>query len=208
MGVCERCRILCPSTIIRQGDEALCDVCETHRVRTLEAEHQQRKTRSALRSASASGCTSGPSPAADESTSAVSIPQEAQQPGADASDVTATIHPTDVTTQPHSKVDQAAADAQGPLSPAESLHCHSQFKVGRTSKGDMIRCCLCFRWHHEQCITDGFSWRTHRGGFAHHVAPYHQPCLPSVWHWFKCGTTCHKCWKLITPWWNQLNTYL
>ena len=113
-----------------------------------------RALRSAGSAASASGCTSGLRPAADESTSAASISQEAQQPGADASDVTATIHPTDVTTQPHGKVDQAAADAQRPLSPPESLHCHSQCKVGHTGEGDMIRCCLCFRWHHEQCITD------------------------------------------------------
>ena len=163
MGVCERCRKLCPSTIIRQGDEALCDVCETYQVRTLEAEHQQRKTRSALRSAgstaSTPGCTSGPPAAADESTSAVSISQEAQQPGPDASYVTATSHPTDVTTQPHGKVDQAAADAQGPLSPAVSWHCNSQCKVGRTGEDDMIRCCLCFRWHHEQCITDGSAMK-------------------------------------------------
>ena len=53
MGVCERCRKLCPNTITRQGDEALCDVCETPRVRTLQAEHQRRKTRSASRSQAA-----------------------------------------------------------------------------------------------------------------------------------------------------------
>ena len=53
-----------------------------------------------------------------------------QQPGADASDVTATNHLTDVTTQPCGKVNQTATDAQGPLFPVESLHCHAQCKVG------------------------------------------------------------------------------
>ena len=48
-------------------------------------------------------------------------------------------------------------------------------------------------WFAAVCVSDGTtnnasqtgpSWRTHHGGFANHVTPYHQPCLPSVWHWY------------------------
>ena len=49
MGVGERCRELCSTASIRQVDKALCDACETHEVRYLEAEHQEHKTHSGAR---------------------------------------------------------------------------------------------------------------------------------------------------------------
>ena len=32
--------------------------------------------------------------------------------------------------------------------------CHAQCKLKWTETGDMIRCCLCFHWHHEQCVDE------------------------------------------------------
>ena len=210
--MCERCHKLCPSTIIRQGDEALCDVCETHRVKTLEAEHEQLKIRSALRSVgsteSASGCTSGPPPAADESTSAAPISQEAHN----------------LALMPQMWLQPLIRQMSPPNRMARSIR---QLLMPR-GHSPLPKDCIAIpsarwatrarvTWFAAVCVWDGTttnssqmgpSWRTHHGGFAHHVAPYHQPCLPSVWHWYKCGTTCHKYWKLITPWWSQLNTYL
>ena len=46
MGICDKCKRLCPSTKMRQGDDPLCDECETKRVATLAREQQHRKLRS------------------------------------------------------------------------------------------------------------------------------------------------------------------
>ena len=46
MGICDKCKLLCPSTKMRQGDDPLCEECEAKRVATLAREQQQRKLRS------------------------------------------------------------------------------------------------------------------------------------------------------------------
>ena len=51
MGICDKCKRLCPRTKMRQGDGPLCDGCEAKRVATLASEQQQRKLRSAMRTA-------------------------------------------------------------------------------------------------------------------------------------------------------------
>ena len=35
------------------------------------------------------------------------------------------------------------------------IHCLEHCLHGRSGDGDMIRCCMCFRWHHEQRVSDG-----------------------------------------------------
>ena len=94
---------------MRQGDDPLCDGCEAKRVATLASERQQRKLRSAMR-------TAGETPTNTE-----------------------------------------AAVGHSETSPFHSvdIYCHENCRHDRSGDGDMIRCCMCFRWHHEHCAADG-----------------------------------------------------
>ena len=48
--------------------------------------------------------------------------------------------------------DQSASNKTVP-----ELHCMAQCKHGRSGDGDMIQCCLCFIWHHEDCVSTPVS---------------------------------------------------
>ena len=91
-----------------------------------------------------------------------------------------------------------------PLSPAVSLHCHAQCKVGRTGEGAWFTALNVSNGTMNNVLQMGPSWRTHSGGFAYHVVPCHQLCLPSVSHWYKCGTICDNYRRPTTPWWSQI----
>ena len=91
-------------------------------------------------------CTAGPLPLWP------TISQEAQQPGAETSDSTATTHQADVTTQPGCSQSGSCWCQGATFSCGESALPYP-IQDGHTGEGDTICWCLCFRWHHEQCIT-------------------------------------------------------
>ena len=52
-------------------------------------------------------------------------------------------------------VDGTSAHSETPPTHSPDLYCLEHCRHGRSGDGDMIRCCMCFRWHHEQCVADG-----------------------------------------------------
>ena len=143
MGICDKCKRLCPSTKMRQGDDPLCDECETKRVATLACEQQQRKLRSSMRAAG--GETSTMDTDSTQAAAAAEPPRDGQPPA----DVV-TAHSE---TSPASRNEAAHSETLPLKSP--DIHCLEHCRHGRSGDGDMIRCCMCFRWHHEQCVSDG-----------------------------------------------------
>ena len=143
MGICDKCKRLCPSTKMRQGGDPLCDECETKRIATLACEQQQRKLRSSMRAAG--GETSTMDTESTQAAAAAEPPRDGQ-PSADV----VTAHSE---TSPASRND--AAHSETPPLQSPDIHCLEHCRHGRSGDGDMIRCCVCFRWHHEQCVSDG-----------------------------------------------------
>ena len=130
MGICDKCKRLCPSTKMRQGDDPLCDECEAKRVATLAREQQQRKLRS-FSTRAADGET--PATNTNFTPDAIDEPPRDGQPS----------------------VDGTSAHSETPPTHSPDVYCLEHCHHGRSGDGHMIRCCMCFRWHHEQCVADG-----------------------------------------------------
>ena len=128
---------------MRQGDDPLCDECETKRIATSACEQQQRKLRSSMHAAGGETLTMD-----TESTQAAAAaePPRDGQPSVE-------VVTTHSETSPASRNEAAHSETQPLQSPDK--HCLEHCRHGRSGDGDMIRCCMCFRWHHEQCVSDG-----------------------------------------------------
>ena len=91
-----------------------------------ESEQQQRKLRSAMRTAG--------------ETSTRPMNTEARRRAS---------------TQRQLSADVTVAHSETSLVHSVDIYCHENCRHDRSGDGDMIPCCMCFRWHHEQCVTDG-----------------------------------------------------
>ena len=127
---------------MRQGDDALCDECDTKRIVTLACEQQQHKLRSSM--LAAGGETSTMDTESTQAAAAAEPPRDGQPPA----DVV-TAHSE---TSPASHSEVAHSETLPLQSP--DIHCLEHCRHGRSGDGDMIRCCMCFRWHHVQCVSD------------------------------------------------------
>lgn len=175
MPICEHCKVADPAVILRQSDENLCDGCDRRRIAGLERERLQREQRVKLRSSStgrADGLTPplGNPPVPEMSAQPTTIHEEDDDgsthlqsredtDAVDAMDTTVTGtsqepvagDPGDPTMRDTTTQEAARSRSE----PDSATHCHAQCKHGNVITGDMIRCCMCFRSHHEKCITDG-----------------------------------------------------
>ena len=125
MTICVDCRRSSLTVECRQGDEMLCKSCDDKRT-----EHQPRTLRSSLnKSDTSDNETVPPIHTAD---SPKSVSNTANQ------DATATK--------------QSLTPPKAVVEPSNNFHCHEHCKFGRSDQGDMIRCCLSFRWFHEGCV--------------------------------------------------------
>ena len=142
MGICDKCKRLCPSTKMPQGDDPLCDECETMRVATLVREQQHRKLWSfSMRTTDETSTMNNESAQA----ATAELPCGAQ-PSVDP-------NATHSETPPESGIEDVHSETP-PIQPPD-VYCIDHCRHGRSGDGDMIRCCMCFRWHHEQCVADG-----------------------------------------------------
>ena len=140
MGLCDKCKRLCPSTKMRQGDDPLCDECKTKRIATLACEQQQRKLRSSMRAVG--GETSTMDTKSTQAVAAAEPPRDGQPPD---------VVTTHSETSPASRIE--AAHSETPPLQSPDIHCLEHCRHGQSGDGDMIRCCMCFRWLHEQCVS-------------------------------------------------------
>ena len=108
----------------------------------LACEKQQRKLRSLMRTAC--GETSTMDTELTQAAAAAEPPRDGQ-PSVDV----VTAHSE---TSPASR--NEAAHSETPHIQSSDKHCLEHCRHGRSEDGDMIRCCMCFRWHHEQCVSD------------------------------------------------------
>ena len=128
-----KCRKCAPSKAgVEPDDQTLCDSCNAR-------EQQLGK----LRSSSRSDVEVTAAAAAEQD--ATSLPTSSSM----ASPAEGTVSPSSGT----------ANDANGSVTVDTSgggnnQLCHEQCKSNRSESGDMIRCCLCFHWHHERCVDE------------------------------------------------------
>ena len=122
----------------------LCDTCDKER------DGQSRTPRTGMRSSSSARSSTGSSSkATDNMPARETVPTNTAQ---SVEDNPSALGSSELNTSRADGTDQSPSNEAVP-----ELHCMAQCKHGRLGDGDMIRCCLCFIWHHEDCISTPVS---------------------------------------------------
>ena len=143
MGVCERFRSL--NGKLCQGNEVLCRQCEAKYIKRPQEEPQHRVTRAASRSDAEHAATGTVADLASPP-----APPAPAEPSSRHEEATASPEQNASQTRQH----QEDMAAQPDHVPEQTKHCIEQCHLDRSGTGDMIRCCLCFRWYHEMCVSE------------------------------------------------------
>ena len=146
MKICEDCQRSSLTVERRQGGDMLCKCCDEKRTAGLP----QRILRSSLSKKDSSGNeTVSPVHTDDSSTSVGNAGLPSQDNPVSSQGASATKEPL---TPEEPFLEPSLNSSKLNVQPSSNLHCHEQCKYDRCDQGDMIRCCLCFRWFHESCV--------------------------------------------------------